>query len=97
MSDKTTRLDEIESRLEAEPDGPDLCPVSECEVCTQVRDARALLAVVRDVQTVHARYFSTDVPPDHEDAGCEPEDVWRFDRDLRAALAPMNETTEETR
>ena len=55
-----------------------------------------MLAVVRDVQTVHARYFSTDVPPDHEDAGCEPEDVWRFDRDIRAALALPTETTEET-
>lgn len=53
-----------------------------------------LLAVVRDVQTVHARYFNTDVPPGHEDAGCEPEDVWRFDRDFRAALAPMTKTEE---
>lgn len=48
-----TRLDEIAARLEAEPDGPDLCPVSECEVCTQVRDARALLAAVREVATLH--------------------------------------------
>lgn len=53
MSDKTTCLDEITARLEAEPDGPDLCPVSECEVCTQVRDARAMLAVVREVAALH--------------------------------------------
>lgn len=60
-------------------------------------EATGTLAVVRDVQTVHARYFNTDVPPDHEDAGCEPEDVWRLDRDFRAALAPLTETPEETK
>ena len=60
----------------------------------QHEHAPYLLAVVREVQTVHARYFSTDVPPDHEDAGCEPEDVWRFDRDFRAALAAPTQTTE---
>lgn len=60
----------------------------------QREHAPYLLAVVRDVQTVHARYFNTDVPPGHEDAGCEPEDVWRFDRDYRAALSALTETEE---
>ena len=88
MSDKTTCLDEITARLEAEPDGPDLCPVSECEVCTQVRDARAMLAVVREVAKVAV---PVGVTPSDDPWWKGYEEAMRR---VRVQLAPLTETTE---
>ena len=47
-------------------------------------DLRAQLAAV---EAVHACYFDMDGKPGRDDTNPEPEDVWRYDRDLRAALA----------
>lgn len=38
------------------------------------------------VRAVHGRYFDLDGVPGEDDTTPEPEDVWRFDRDFRAAL-----------
>jgi chromosome segregation ATPase len=49
-------------------------------------------ALVR-VEAVHSRYFDMDSRPC--DAAPEPEDVWRYDRDFRAALrGPQDERHE---
>lgn len=109
MSDEMNRLDEIAARRES-PGNRELidggcegageyggCHDASVLIEAMDADLAVLLAAVREVQTVHARYFNTDVPPDHEDAGCEPEDVWRFDRDFRAALSALTETEETNR
>lgn len=46
----------------------------------------ALAAKVEAMRAVHARYFDMDGRPGYDDTNPEPEDVWRFDRDFRAAL-----------
>lgn len=51
----------------------------------------ALLAAAREdalaeVKKVHAQYFDVDGTPGRDDTTPEPEDVWRYDRDLRAVL-----------
>lgn len=48
--------------------------------------ADAAEAALGRVRAVHERYFDTDGQPGYDDTTPEPEDVWRFDRDLRAAL-----------
>jgi hypothetical protein len=45
---------------------------------------QALAALIR----VHDRYFDVDGEPGVDDTEPEPEDVWRFDRDFRAAMNP---------
>lgn len=45
------------------------------------------------VQAVHAAYFDMDGRPGLDDTDPEPEDVWRYDRDFRAALANRQATT----
>ena len=42
---------------------------------------------VQAIEAVHCAYFDQDVSPTDPYAGPEPEDVWRYDRDFRAALA----------
>lgn len=46
------------------------------------------------VLAVHAEYFDLDREP-FDDASPEPEDVWRYDRDFRAALNNPNTSTEQ--
>lgn len=43
---------------------------------------------------VHGRYFDLDGTPGFDDTEPEPEDVWRYDRDFRAALAGPKQETE---
>lgn len=99
MNDKTTRLDEIAARLNASPDGSDRCPVSECAVCTQVRDARALLAVVREVAGLHQPCHTECLNPRHE-AFCEAQICKTCDHiwpcPTGRALQALTETTETT-
>lgn len=46
-----------------------------------------LAATVDRLRDVHARYFDMDGRPGYDDdTNPEPEDVWRYDRDFRAAL-----------
>lgn len=102
MTTEMTRLDKIAADITAAqqdiPNGDITAEPGRSILAARLRlqheHAPYLLDFARDVQTVHARYFNTDVPPDHEDAGCEPEDVWRFDRDFRAALSALTETEE---
>ena len=46
----------------------------------------ALAAKVERLVAVHASYFDLDGRPGYDDTNPAPEDVWRFDRDFRAAL-----------
>lgn len=46
-----------------------------------------LKAQVARVEAVHARYFDLEGEPGVNDTTPEPEDVWRYDRDFRKALA----------
>lgn len=48
--------------------------------------ANAAEARLNALIKVHAQYFDMEAAPDDEWAGPEREDVWRYDRDFRAAL-----------
>ena len=47
---------------------------------------RAAEAALSRVKAVHADYFDMDLEPGDAYANPEPEDVWRYDRDFRAAI-----------
>lgn len=51
-----------------------------------VENWHALRAQVSAMESVHAEYFDMDADPLSGEACPEPEDVWRYDRDFRAAL-----------
>jgi hypothetical protein len=53
-------------------------------------------AVLARVEAVHGRYFDLDGTPGVDDTTPEPEDVWRYDRDFRAALADPEEVPSTT-
>jgi len=61
----------------------------------RAKDAEVALAAeqakVARMLAVHARYFDLDGRPGFDDCEPEPEDVWRYDRDLRAAVADQTE------
>ena len=67
------RLAQTVVRLEAERDR-----ARGIAVALEQRLARVL--------DVHATYFSLDGEPGYDDTTPEPEDVWRYDRDIRDAL-----------
>lgn len=48
--------------------------------------ANAAEARLNALITVHARYFDMDYEAGEPDVNPSPEDVWRYDRDFRAAL-----------
>ena len=48
--------------------------------------AEAKAEALAPIRAVHARYFDLDGKPGMDDTTPEPEDVWRYDRDFRAAL-----------
>ncbi|ROR97829.1 hypothetical protein EDD28_2438 [Salana multivorans] len=73
-------------RLRAQRDGD-----GDVDLETTQRENDALAARLDAVRSVHARYFDPETSEAGE--GIEPEDVWRFDRDMRALLAPTPETT----
>lgn len=52
-----------------------------------IRERDEARAKVESLVAVHSRYFDLDGRPGYEDTTPEPEDVWRYDRDYRAALA----------
>lgn len=54
---------------------------------TQPPHSDTAAATLERVLAVHARYFDLDGTPGFDDTNPEPEDVWRYDRDFRAALA----------
>jgi hypothetical protein len=54
-------------------------------------EANARAEALAPVRAVHARYFDLDGKPGRDDTDPEPEDVWRYDRDLRAALGDTPE------
>lgn len=46
-----------------------------------------LRARLAEAKAVHGAYFDMDGEPGFDETEPEPEDVWRYDRDFRAALA----------
>ena len=62
-------------------------PAAVCTVCGNHAPVEAVVAAARAALVeVHARYFDMDGKPGFDDTTPEPEDVWRYDRDFRAAL-----------
>lgn len=45
---------------------------------------------IEKIREVYEKYFNLDVEPFDSEASPEPEDVWRFDRDMREVLYPDN-------
>jgi hypothetical protein len=52
---------------------------------------RAVREALAPVLAVHWRYFDDEGTPGTDDTTPEPEDVWRYDRDFRAALPDYRE------